>query len=509
MLSKYIYFLIFIFATTLLITCQNQSSQNQSNKDTITAKRAKMSVPEVEEIPGMRNGEQNRLEDVLPYYQSEELYYSLEEALANPDKVHRLRLRGMRLTNLPTEILKLENLKELDLSDNSLSRLPDSFAVKLKRLEILDLSNNQFSVLPNQITGMLNLGYLNLEGNQLNALPESISSLSSLQWLNIGRNRFNTVPTVLTTFQNLKNLTLDDIRIDSLPQQFENLKNIRYLSLRRTGLKSIPKRVFELSNLEELIIAENQIVELSPDLSKLNKLSYLNIEKNQLSSVTSITSLKDLVNLNLSHNPINSFPAKFFNMLSGLKALNLAYTEISELPSEISACQGLVWLSLQGNKVNELPNALSSCTRLRVVLLGDNPDINLETYLIPLKNLEKLHTLRLSHLPINAQKQVILPNALMYLKSLVELDLRENKLADVPAELTKLATLSNIQALNLSNSGIKVAHTEFKSFTNLKVLGLDLKNISFSEVQKMGEILPPDAEIVDGTQFFSYKYWLD
>ncbi len=500
---------ILVFLIFALSTCQNKSAQNQKNKDTITIKRAKINVPEVEEIPGMKDNERNRLEDVLPYYQSEGLYYSLGEALENPENVHRLRLRGMRLRELPLEIYQLKNLKELDLSDNSLSALPDSFASKFKRLEILDLSNNQFGKLPPQITQMPNLGYLNLRSNQLSQLPEDITALTQLQWLDLGRNQFKQLPEGITRLSNLKNLALDDAKIDSLPEAFKDMVRLRFLSLRRTGLSKIPQEIMALRELEELILAENKISELSPELSKLEKLSYLNVEKNRLTEVASLVGLPTLVNLNLSHNPITALPTNFFERLSSLKALNLSYTALSSLPSEISLCQGLVWLALQGNKINQLPEGISACSRLRVLFLGDNPEIDAEAYLGPLKGLDKLHTLRFAQIPGNAQKKVVLPAMLLELKSLVELDLRGNKLADAPAELVKLATLSNLQALNLSNSDIRQAHSEFKNFSSLKVLGLDLKNVSFSEVQKLAEILPPDAEVVDGTEFFSYKYWLD
>ncbi len=492
----------------LLTSCKKASNQQLVDKDTIVTQSTRTSVPEVEDIPGMKNGDRNRLEDVLPYYQDQPLYQSISEALEAPEKVQRLRLRGLRLTTLPSEIFDFENLRELDLSDNNLTSLPDSFGQKLKRLEILDLSNNQFASLPQSLIDAQNLGYLNLQGNQLTNLPSNFNVLSQLQWLDLSRNRLKGVPEIIFSLNKLKNLMLNDIPITDLPQDFVKLKQLKHLSLRRNTLKAIPAVVFTLTSLEELVLAENQLSEVELNLTALKELTYLNLANNQLTSIAALVGLPALTNLNLSGNPITGLPTKFFESLASLKALNLAYTKITELSSEIKLCKGLVWLSLQGTLIEQPVSGLAACERLRVVLLGDMPEVNFQEFLQPLKGLKQLHTLRLVNLPQNDKKTVELPEVLFELKSISELDLRNNRLADAPKELEKLAALTQLQAINLANCGIRNAHPAFQNLSKLKVLGLDLVNIPFSEVQKLGEILPPNTEIIDGTEFFSYKYWL-
>ena len=66
-------------------------------------------------------------------------YRSLDEALANPDRVIRLDLAGAGLSALPAGIGALRNLETLDLSGNKLVKLPAEMQ-NLRRLQLLVLA---------------------------------------------------------------------------------------------------------------------------------------------------------------------------------------------------------------------------------------------------------------------------------------------------------------------------------------------------------------------------------
>ena len=70
-------------------------------------------------------------------------YYSLEEALKDPLKVYRLDLALLKLTAIPPEIGKLENLVCLDLGFNRIATLPQEIS-KLKHLEYLNLIGTRY-----------------------------------------------------------------------------------------------------------------------------------------------------------------------------------------------------------------------------------------------------------------------------------------------------------------------------------------------------------------------------
>ncbi len=64
-----------------------------------------------------------------------------------------LDLSGNKLSNLPPEIVKLQNLTMLDLSGNKLSSLPPEIG-KLQNLTRLLLSDNQLTQFPKALLGL-------------------------------------------------------------------------------------------------------------------------------------------------------------------------------------------------------------------------------------------------------------------------------------------------------------------------------------------------------------------
>lgn len=70
-------------------------------------------------------------------------YYSIEDALKEPDKVKVLDISMGKLKAVPAGVEKLVNLECLDLSFNNISTLPESFK-ELKNLKYLNLAGTRF-----------------------------------------------------------------------------------------------------------------------------------------------------------------------------------------------------------------------------------------------------------------------------------------------------------------------------------------------------------------------------
>ncbi len=80
-----------------------------------------------------------------------------------------LNLSGNKFTGaLPGEIRHLENLKTLDLSDNTFTGVPAEIG-QLANLEILDLSGNPITGLPYELANLKNLKVLDLSDTQYSA----------------------------------------------------------------------------------------------------------------------------------------------------------------------------------------------------------------------------------------------------------------------------------------------------------------------------------------------------
>ncbi|MBL4577665.1 MAG: leucine-rich repeat domain-containing protein [Flavobacteriales bacterium] len=92
-----------------------------------------------------------------------ETYYSLEDALKEPEKVVKLDIAMNKLTSIDPNIAKLVNLECLDLSFNKFSTLPAEIA-ELKKLRVLDLTGTRFlAKVPDIVSKIANLEELSIK----------------------------------------------------------------------------------------------------------------------------------------------------------------------------------------------------------------------------------------------------------------------------------------------------------------------------------------------------------
>ncbi|GAB0093840.1 E3 ubiquitin-protein ligase LRSAM1 [Sergentomyia squamirostris] len=91
----------------------------------------------------------------------------------------KLDLRSNRFRKLPDDVYKLENLRELVVSQNQLTTLPPTLN-RLRKLEHLDIADNCLKSLE-QVSCMLQLRILNVRGNpELRKLPSQLATCDSL-----------------------------------------------------------------------------------------------------------------------------------------------------------------------------------------------------------------------------------------------------------------------------------------------------------------------------------------
>ena len=153
--------------------------------------------------------------------QPDKVYRSLSD-VKNPEDVYILRLRWKRLQYVPPEVFTFTNLRELDLSRNSIDSLPPEIG-RLSHLQKLVLSRNLIRHLPVE-TGLLReLQHLDLNRNPLVGLPEGLAYLPVLRVL-----------------------VLWSTNITSLPESFSELDGIlQELDLRSCSLTHDEQQVIE------------------------------------------------------------------------------------------------------------------------------------------------------------------------------------------------------------------------------------------------------------------------
>lgn len=219
-------------------------------------------------------------------------------------------------------------MSELDLSNKSLSKLPEFQPDEYRNTTILDLSNNQLILLPSEIGKFVNLQVLKIAYNKLSFLLSEIGNLKKLVQLD-----------------------LNDNRLTSLPPEIGNLKVLEYLDLSNNSLASLPPGIGDLEKLVQLDLNNNRLTSLPSSVGKLMNLLTLKLNKNKLSSLPSeIGDLKNLQHFKLNDNELFHIP-KEIGMLKRLVTLHLLNNHIEHLPEDIINLEQLCHLSLTDNNL--------------------------------------------------------------------------------------------------------------------------------------------------------------
>lgn len=203
-----------------------------------------------------------------------------------------------------------------------------------------------------------------------------------------------------------------------LPAELGDLARLATLDLRSNELSGeIPPGLARASSLEVLDLAYNRLSGTAPaELGRLSRLRVLSLERNRLDGIQpGLGSLAGLLSLDLSSNPISTLPEDLAR-LDALRSLVLRDGGLAEIPAAVLGMAGLQQLDLSGNPMagSEIPDGiggLAQLVRLACASCGLDGDI---------------------------------PPGIGRLASLAELDLRDNALTGLPAEIDGLAALERL-----------------------------------------------------------------
>jgi hypothetical protein len=168
--------------------------------------------------------------------------------------------------NISNEVLKklfeFSNIKDLDLSNIGLKRLPSEIG-NLINLEILNLKNNYLKKIPIEVFNLINLRKLRLSDADLYLIPKEIGQLTNLEVLGLASTKIAELPSEIGNLINLKKLNLDfNFLTEGLPPEIGNLINLEQLSLRNTELTELPPEISNLKNLKTIAIDTRTLSDL-------------------------------------------------------------------------------------------------------------------------------------------------------------------------------------------------------------------------------------------------------
>ncbi|XP_034660739.1 insulin-like growth factor-binding protein complex acid labile subunit [Drosophila subobscura] len=332
-------------------------------------------------------------------------------------------LSNNRLSRLSID--HFQQLRQLDVSNNSLSGIPLSLADSSPSLPLvtLDLSCNRFSRLSSNFFAqrLPQLRHLNLAHNLLgNVSRETFYNLLELQTLLLSHNNISDIDyETFLALPNLQHLDLSHNRLSGsairalqgIPdlvslsiaqnpqvgaamQEFVASWSLKELDASGTGLCQVPAalaqsvRTLKLSDnwlksincgdmdsyplLQYLDLSHSRIAHVEDDaLGRLELLEFLFLDHNLLMRVPGSlpTSLEHLF---LQHNQIMELPPQSFAGLTNLQTLDVSGNRLIFLPA--LALPKLLTLNLQSSGVESVSQSIvHTLPQLRDLLLEDNP----------------------------------------------------------------------------------------------------------------------------------------
>jgi Leucine-rich repeat (LRR) protein len=208
-------------------------------------------------------------------------YISISDRLPAADYVEKMEIVGI------VEIGKIghfKNLKRLDITDKTNAGEFPPEILSLRYLEELLLSCG-ISQLPTQIDRLTNLKTLNLWGNYtLKELPKSLVNCKRLKEINLRQNE-GVILNSLKGFDSLQHLNLSEINLSRLPDGIINLPMLQTLDLTgnpRLDFSSVFTQLSRVKSLEQLELRYCKLAKLPGSIFALKNLKKINLSWNQL-----------------------------------------------------------------------------------------------------------------------------------------------------------------------------------------------------------------------------------
>ena len=277
-----------------------------------------------------------------------------EVSVENYDRIIALDLSGLNITELPSSVGGLEYIKELNLSGNHLSDLPEGLCIVHSNGGVSINIDNNLLCDPTGITHCI-LGEIKVDFEKQNCTKvkhdqemdfllqfineNSLDSFSSTIFENV---TWEWKDSVLTNdekqVERITEIKWVNLGISSLPGTIQHLEYLVSLELEENKLSVLPAEIKWLISLEILQAHDNQLVSLPAFIGNLTNLKYFDVQNNLLMSLPE--SLKNLSNLQLFNVGDNQITSLSDNLctLTTVTALNLECNDLDSSSGEVADC---------------------------------------------------------------------------------------------------------------------------------------------------------------------------
>nr|XP_004611372.1 unnamed protein product [Sorex araneus] len=288
--------------------------------------------------------------------------------LSQLEHLQRLELHQNALTGFPPQLCEmLKCLTHLDLHSNRFTSFP-SYLLKMKCVATLDISRNDIgpSVALEPAWKCPSLRQLNLSYNQLTSLPEHLDTAAeNLEQLVVEGNKISGLCSHLS-LKELKVLNLSKNFISALPEDFlEACPKVESFSARMNFLADMP---FLPSSMTSLKLSQNRFTHVPEAILNLPHLRCLDMSSNAIQCLPSPAHWKslNLRELLFNNNQISILDlSEKASMWSRMEKLHLSHNKLKEIPPEIGCLENLTSLDVSHNvELRSFPNEMGKLSKI-------------------------------------------------------------------------------------------------------------------------------------------------
>lgn len=189
--------------------------------------------------------------------------YGKSISLKGANKMRKLFLSKNHISKVSVDAFTdTKELESLDLSGNKITEVIKGTFNNTVRLNQLSLADNEFATIPD-ICSLKYLWKLNLTGNYISAVyVNSFCPLNYLTSLSLANNNISTIGSrAFANLQNLKDLDLSGNKLIQLPEQWANTWRLHELHLERNNFKELDDiPLSRMENLKNIYLDENPMI---------------------------------------------------------------------------------------------------------------------------------------------------------------------------------------------------------------------------------------------------------
>jgi Leucine-rich repeat (LRR) protein len=297
--------------------------------------------------------------------QQEPVYFQLEKALENPEKVFKLYVDDLNTDPLEfwAALPKFRNLQMLTMEGDFFEILPDTFLQLRNRLTILIIKDNAIAQWEKCFTTLSKFRFLrslSLENCQFDEqiLPDNIQLLQQVRELSLADSPLKAVPKTIGKLRRLETLDLSSCQLSELPDEIGQLRQLMtlYLGISSDGFpnqfQSLPKTFFKLKDLQILHLSQNPLKQLPANFERLQNLHTLNLTAcatlNPTATLKTLCLMPQLIDLSLSDIPMRSLPSDIKNWQE-LERLDISHCGLAFLSPNVFKLTNLKTINVRGN----------------------------------------------------------------------------------------------------------------------------------------------------------------